>query len=192
MTEIMTTGWGSRRMKEIRAQRVCKCGSSNITYPDNNRFYCKCESCGALLPRRRRKINEGGKWKPLIRDVEQEESMPQTFGILLTSAFSILQRRTRIIIEDRLMDEHGIFAYLTNLGVLCARQYIWGSVVSCHKRIIYSALNINKPVIMYIANAGKFYAFQPKDLIEYGKENERGGVTFVNFNVSLGVKIYDH
>lgn len=86
-------------------------------------------------------------------------------------------------------DDTGTFAYEVDDYILTAKKYIYGNMVSCHKRAIYAALNQNKLILMYIADADKFYRFNPEAIIK-DKEtvfNKKGENEMINFRIKLGV-----
>ena len=89
-------------------------------------------------------------------------------------------------VKDVLRDDLGIFALVTDSGVFVARQYIWGNIVSAHKRAVVSAFNQKKPLIMFIYTQEKFYSFDPDELLRLGYENKKGRAKFINFNIKLG------
>jgi len=91
------------------------------------------------------------------------------------------------IVEGELIDEHGTFAIITNRHVVVAKSYIYGNIVSCHKRAVYSALNQNKKLLMYILESNKFYEFEPVEILQNSTENMRGDVKMLNFGIRLGV-----
>lgn len=103
------------------------------------------------------------------------------FGLL-----SFALRRSGKQQTGHLNDSNGKFAYRLKDGILTARQYIYGNIVSAHKRAVISALNNKVPLIMYISNQDKFYQFNPETLLKESEENIRGDEIMLNFNIKLG------
>lgn len=87
---------------------------------------------------------------------------------------------------EKLCDEDGAFALNLENGIFVAKKYIWGNIVSCHKRAVISAMNQNKPLIMYIEKIDRFYEFNPEELLQEGKENLKGNAKMVNFKITKG------
>ena len=92
-------------------------------------------------------------------------------------------------LQDKLSDEKGVFALNTDRGVLCAKKYVYGNIVSSHKRAVVSAANQNKKLVMYIKTANKFYQFNPFEIIRDGMENIRGNAKMLNWNIKYGERV---
>ena len=121
--------------------------------------------------------------------IEDKEFIPSPSGKLLTIAVGKVIKDFNAVVEGELIDEHGTFAIITNKWVLVAKSYIYGNIVSCHKRAVYSALNQNKKLLMYILDVNRFYEFEPNEIIETAVENIRGGVKMLNFDIRLGKRL---
>ena len=117
---------------------------------------------------------------------DKDFAMPAS-GNLLNIAVNRIKGHE--IVEGELIDEHGTFAIITNRHVVVAKSYIYGNIVSCHKRAVYSALNQNKKLLMYILDVNRFYEFEPNEIIETAVENIRGGVKMLNFDIRLGKRL---
>jgi hypothetical protein len=168
----------------------CDCGGQLIIC-HNRKNFC-CEICHKIVPRvkkSKKKYSPLFKWNPPIKDLESVKSMDS----LLVLAFKRLKRwKTNLTLEAKLKDDVGVFAYDTNYGILTAKKYIWGFLVSCHKRILYSSLNQKKKIIMYIADNGKYYIFEPKEILKDKQTvtNLRNEIEMVNFNIKLGKRFF--
>ena len=94
-------------------------------------------------------------------------------------------------LEYRLKDNDGVFALDTEKGILTAKRYIYGNIVSCHKRAVFSAINQDKKLIMYIGDVGAFYTFNPAEIWnrKNHEENKRGDNIMMNFNIKLGTRM---
>lgn len=117
-------------------------------------------------------------WKP---DLSPTTTNKGKFGLL-----GLASAKINCTIEDTLEDDTGKFALITNKGVLVAKRYVWGKLVSCHKQAVWSAFNLNKKLIMYIADVDKFYKFDPTEVIENSQENLKGESVMYNFEIKLG------
>ena len=89
---------------------------------------------------------------------------------------------------SQLKDNSGIFAFRIKDGILTAKSYIYGNIVSSHKRAVISAYNSKLPLLMYIGNQDKFYRFNPETIIHNSEENKRGKEIMLNWNIKLGVR----
>ena len=106
-------------------------------------------------------------------------------GTLLFKAHGLFGEK----ILDRLEDEVGTFALNLPQYILVAKDYIYGDIVSAHKRAVISAQNQGKELLMYIAQDQKFYKFDPESILYYGKENMKGKALMSNWNIQLGVRV---
>ena len=118
------------------------------------------------------------RWKPKIEDTETN---PGTGELLRDLVIKLKAYNC-----EKLKDDMGNFALNLEEGVFVTRRYIWGNIVSCHKRAVVSAINQNKPLIMYIKNVDKFYEFNPREILEEGVENRKGEAKFINFSIRKG------
>ena len=107
---------------------------------------------------------------------------------LLMKALTLLN--TTVDPDEILSDHNGIFAVHLEDHILCAKGYVYGDMVSCHKRVVYAAKNEKKKVLMFIGNTDKFYEFEPDAILTdvETQENDRDGETMTNFNIRLGVR----
>ena len=117
-------------------------------------------------------------WQADLRNVAQSEP---TGGLLVEA---LMRSKERPV--ERLRDDGGVFAYRTSKSVLVARAYIYGNIVSCHKKALTIAANNKLPLRMYIADSKRFYDFDPLGILEVGKDNWKGGALMTNFNIVLG------
>jgi len=81
-------------------------------------------------------------WNPAFKIVDQ----PRPDGDLLKYAAENFNGE----IKQKLADDHGTFGFITDRGILVAKKYIYGYIVSAHKFAVYSAMNNEIPLIMYI------------------------------------------
>jgi hypothetical protein len=97
-------------------------------------------------------------------------------------------KKPKLKILHMLSDNYGVFGYCTKFGVLVARSYIYGFVVSCHTRCLYSAMSFKVPLLMYIDKIDKFYAFSPREILEDSESfrNVRGDSEMINFSIRCG------
>ena len=108
-------------------------------------------------------------------------------GELLAKAGNLCISRLNIPIKTKLKDSLSkVIGFETEDYVLCAKDYIWGNIVSCHRGLLYRAGENKKKLMMYIQKNDKFYVFSPKECVLSGKENKRRGIVMVNFLISLG------
>lgn len=119
-------------------------------------------------------------WEP---DIDTGDNEPKG-GKLLEEA---RQKLGKNVIEN-LSDNNGVFGYLTEDCVLVAKNYIWGYLVSAHKRAVISAMNTKKPLVMYIGRNRVFYSFEPQNVLDNSSENVRLGSVMLNFDVKLGTR----
>ena len=117
-------------------------------------------------------------WNPNLGTVDQ----PRPDGEILSKAVD----KFIGTIQQKLADEHGTFGYITDRGILVAKKYIYGNIVSAHKFAVYSAMNNELPLIMFIKNVDKYYKFEPREIIANSDENEKGGAKMLNWEIGLG------
>ncbi len=117
-------------------------------------------------------------WEP---DVNTGDNIPKG-GKLLEEARASLGD----VIIETLSDDNGVFGYVTNNCVLVAKNYIWGNLVSAHKKAVISSINTNKKLVMYIGRNKAFYSFEPHEILNNSEENTRLGSVMLNFNIRLG------
>jgi len=127
-------------------------------------------------------------WQPNIFDTDDVEN---NSGELITQAISQGINRLGIKSYKRVKDTHGTFAIMTDKCILCAKSYIYGFMVSCHKQLLEIAEENKLELVMYIQKADKFYKFNPADCLKEGtgKEgtgNRRGESEMWNFKVGFG------
>jgi len=91
-------------------------------------------------------------------------------------------------VKDKLEDDDGIFALVTDFGIIVAKRYIFGNIVSCHLRAVIASINQKKPLIMYIQNTKKYYSFDAEQILKDGEENMKGDVRMWNFSIRLGIR----
>jgi len=126
-------------------------------------------------------------WKPKL-DVEKR--CRNSFGKVLFTAKSEFRRRfekTDVDYFKPIRDPNGLVGYSHPKVTLVARGYIYGNIISVNKSILISTAEQNKPVVVYIRDADKFYMFDPRQLLREGDENTRAGVRMVNFPILLGI-----
>lgn len=122
------------------------------------------------------------KWVPVL----EESDADANGGILFYNARKL---KDYMPIVNKLKDDSGIFALDMFKCIFVSRSYIYGHIVSCHKRALVAALNQNKPLIMYIAHSKAYYKFEPKFILENNEENIRKGSTMCNFDIKFGRRI---
>jgi hypothetical protein len=93
-------------------------------------------------------------------------------------------------LQDRLEDDVGLFAINTDKGVLCAKKETYGFIVSCHERVVHSACNQKKRIIMFIKKGEHFYSFEPEKVLKSSEPNIRGGMRMLNFQIKLGERYH--
>ena len=118
-------------------------------------------------------------WQPNLSEFPTKKGSNK----LLWKAFERSQPNR---LEYRMKDKEGVFALDTSKGILVAKKYIMGWCVSCHKRAVFSALNQDKPLLMYIKDSNGFYEFNPSDIWKNNEENKRGDAIMLNFSIKLG------
>lgn len=178
-------------MTEIPEDNQCVACANFMTLSKNRKNWY-CPFCEILYPRvskakwLRRSGKPLGKWLPTVAgDVDEIKSEQ---GILVKALHLMKDKIPTLVIEHKLSDKHGVFGYLTNRGIVVAKSYIYGYILSCHTRALYSALNFRKPLIMYIEQSKRFYSFSPREVLEDGDSfrNIRGDAEMVNFTVKIG------
>lgn len=117
-----------------------------------------------------------------IRDLPEKKGS----GLITSKLKTKLINSLGIQIEEFLTDDVGIFGFITNKGIFVGKKYVYGNLVSCHKRAVVSAYNLKKDLIMYISDTDKFYTFYPWELLKKGEENLKGKTKMLNFNIKLG------
>ena len=122
------------------------------------------------------------KWKPKLGRYPIKKGS----NTLLWTAFEKIQPNE---LEYKLKDNIGTFALDTEKGIMTAKKYIYGNIVSCHKRAVFSAINQDKKLIMYIGDADAFYTFNPAEVWNRSEENKRGSAIMLNFNIKLGTRL---
>lgn len=122
-------------------------------------------------------------WKPNL------SKFPHKYGdkSLLWEAFNKAQPLKLI---EKLQDKKGTFALNTDRYILVAKKYIYGYIVSAHKRAVISACNQKKDILMYIKNSNKFYLFDSKKVLNNSTENIRGEEVMLNWNINIGRRYY--
>ena len=91
-------------------------------------------------------------------------------------------------IENRreITDRHGLIGYLLLEGILLAREYIWGGIVSIHEKILKYAEENGDDILLYISRERKIFRLTP-ETIRWNAldvpENYRGGQLMVNFRL---------
>jgi len=124
------------------------------------------------------------KWKPNLSNTIRIDA-PGSLLQLAAEKFAV--RYNEYIIKP-IKDAHGQIAYLTANCVLCAKSYIFGSIVSCHEALCDLAIELNKELVMYIDKNNAFYQFDPFEVLLEGQINQRGGFNMINFSIKLGKK----
>ena len=124
-------------------------------------------------------------WQPIIEDTGE---ITNSNGVLISKARQMFFERFGEQPINVCKDKYGTIAYEYNKVILCAKDYIYGYIVSCHKDLVIFAKNKNKKLVMYINKTlSKFYEFDVEDILNSGTENKRGGNIMMNFNIKLGV-----
>lgn len=118
--------------------------------------------------------------------IEDTKTIKNSGGELILKALNEAKERLKQVVVSRLTDTHGVIGYETNKVILCAKKYIFGNIVSCHKGLLKKAIDTDKKLLMYIEKANKFYAFDPNTCLKNGVENKRGANIMVNFKIREG------
>ncbi len=130
-------------------------------------------------------IPNNTKWIPIVSDVELKKGG----GSILYNAMQIYRIKTNRRIINKLSDKVGTVAYESDDVILCAKNYIYGYIVSCHKAIVTRAIQTNKQLYMYIADKDSFYSFNPVDILADGIVNHRGQTEMINFKIGFGTRV---
>jgi len=117
-------------------------------------------------------------WNPDLSDTDEVRRS----GNILSQALELLNTSS----YSRMSDSFGTFAYDTEQGILVAKSYIYGNIVSAHKRAVIQAHEKAKPLLMFIASVNKIYSFDPVRVIQNSEENRRGASVMLNWNIRLG------
>lgn len=89
-----------------------------------------------------------------------------------------------------LSDDTGEFALVTDEAVVVGKKYVWkGTTVSCHKRAVVAALNMDKKLTMYILDQQEYYHFHPLKILQEGEVNMKGSAKMLNFPIKHGIKM---
>lgn len=124
------------------------------------------------------------RWIPRIIDVPD---ITHSSGALIFKAGNKCKERLKERILQGFRDDVGLFGFATDSFVLCAKSYVYGWIVSCHKYLLEQAIRREVALVMYIDRNDKFYKFNPKGCLERGTENKRGGIPMINFDVRDGI-----
>lgn len=106
---------------------------------------------------------------------------------LLKEALALLRKD-----GDPIRDEVATIAYRVDHYILVAKDYIYGNIVSCHKRILNLAIKEGKRILFYIGDSKHFYSFSARQIDESifffheGFVNHRGDIEMVNFPITWG------
>jgi len=128
-------------------------------------------------------VSDGLKWKPNLSPAPVKKGE----GQYLLEAMRILYQ-AGYYYDKTITDKTGNIAYLYKKQkvILCAKEYIYGDIVSAHKKLVDFCADQHISLIMYIGDARKFYRFDPMEIKKAGKLNWRGTYEFYNFPVKLG------
>jgi hypothetical protein len=131
-------------------------------------------------------------WEPNKSDTDK---VTNSGGVLLTKArekFAARFHKNPLHIENPSYhphDDKGTVGYEYDDCFLCCKDYVYGSIVSCHKKLVASAQATNKRLIMYIVKSDSFYEFDVNKVFETGFDNLRGNSVMINFDIKLGTNI---
>lgn len=116
--------------------------------------------------------------------------------VLNKSQTNLLKEASQIVYEKwhksptrSLSDSIGVFAFEYDKFLLCAKDYTMGNIVSCHKSLAKLSQHSEKPIIMYLNSAKKFYLFDTAFILVEGRENVRFNETMINFPVQNGIDV---
>lgn len=122
-----------------------------------------------------------------LDNLQDVDSIHADGRILEHARMEFLKRFPDEEILRSLRDNHGLIGYESYYRVLCARKYIYGSIVSCHEDLIRRAIEQEKGLLMYILKCNKFYLFNPSKIMIGGVRNIRGGSCMINFEIKRGI-----
>jgi hypothetical protein len=125
-----------------------------------------------------------GRWIP---NTGNSEKLKNSGGALIHKAKEEFMKRSGLRLITALSDSIGVMGYVFPGYILCAKEYVYGWVVSCHESLVMSAAEHDLKVIMYIHKVDKFYVFRPEDIKIKGTINQRLGINMINFDIRLGV-----
>ena len=114
-----------------------------------------------------------------------EEEFKKGSGKVLQKVYWKLTDK-KIKILNKIYDKSGLIGYEIGQHVVVAKTYSYGWIVSAHKKIVELAQKKRKGLVMYIDKSNRFYMFNPKDVLKYGKINYRGDNVMINFDINMG------
>lgn len=120
-------------------------------------------------------------WKPPIRNMRHREARRN----MLFNNFKRLEEKQITTLKDR----QGTYAIVSDKSVFVSKKYIWGNLVSCHRKALEYAQRYRLRLVMYIRDARKFYTFNAEEAYLLGQPNMRGQAEFFNFKISLGNRL---
>lgn len=126
------------------------------------------------------------KWTP---DLDDKKGVKKGIGTWITKARDEYKKRFRDYPLKALRDSIGIFAYVYSDKILVAKKYVYGNIVSAHKKAVERAYQQKKDFVMYIVESNSFYKFDTEKIIQKGRLNKRNGIEMLNFNITLGMNI---
>jgi len=116
----------------------------------------------------------------------EDTSLKKGTGSAIREAFQVF---CRLFYQPRryeiLRDEVGKIGYEFRNLILVAKRSLNGDVVSVHRTIWDKAIGERKVLVLYMAEGGHFYRFEPGKIKDF-VENERGGQKMVNFSIWEG------
>lgn len=124
-------------------------------------------------------------WTPCLEDTDQINNSGGQLILLARDEF--LKRFPDEAILRSLHDSHGVIGFEGYYKILCAKKYVYGSIVSCHEFLVRRAIEQQKGILMYILKANKFYLFNPSKIMECGIRNTRGHHSMINFEIKRGI-----
>ena len=122
-------------------------------------------------------------WQPLLDDVQD---ITNSNGVLISKARQLLFEKFGKNPISVCKDKYGVIAYEYHDLILCAKDYVYGNIVSCHKDLVKFAKEKNKQIVMFINKTGSFYQFEVDKILREGIDNKRGGEIMINFEIKLG------
>lgn len=100
----------------------------------------------------------------------------------------IQQTHQQLIME--IVNKKGTIAFEFPGSILSARARLYGNITSCDIRLLYHARDCHKQLVLYIGEAGAFYAFNPSEILAIpDATNLKGDETWKNFPISLGWRV---